>query len=542
MSATHPVNLCLLMLFTTVQRIQSTPCINIKITNNPVITEDQSEVTLAFTVSNTCGIDVSTVKILVKEDKPPHTTACVFFHDHGTCIPSNGCTCGEGTGDYTVTKRMDGSEMEMELVVKLADGQSFEKSVGVAHEQYPPHIESIALLYEEKAIESPIPQNSPITIVCTWDRGYPLIPSLPRLKDHHGQQLAVTHKAKPDNEVRHTMDSVQCEDAGQIVCETEDGGSNMSTTLLVKCPPSFNQVTKKTFSVAPGERLDLSFPVRSHAHISVSEQCKLEKDTPHGTLTFKSCHSSDRAISLTGEPPDMTLHLSFIGVTSESHGTYRLCLTNDLGVGHIAFMVDVVETDIQTTPSYAVFQSTDDSTTEPDTQRPQMGMVVGIIVGFLLLLIGIIVAVCYVLKKRASPAPPKVRRASGPGTPLPLPPGLVDMSGSKNSVHSHVYDEIPDNETNEADESNDYLTPMPSAEDRAADQQNPTTGPNTTMVTTPRRSSRAQSTMETRHGGDPGNAERATSSQNASGLYDIPRAARTSVSDTYDIPRSTGNV
>ncbi|XP_070202290.1 uncharacterized protein [Littorina saxatilis] len=139
------------------------------------------------------------------------------------------------------------------------------------------------------------------------------------------------------------MDSVQCGDAGEIVCETEDGKSSMNKTLLVKCAPEFTVAKKTLFDAALSDSLHLRFPVRSHS--TYIKECELSKNTPSGRLIFNSCRSSERSFSLKGTPPNLMLHFDIINVTTEFGGNYTLRLANDAGFGNsLTFMVNVVNT------------------------------------------------------------------------------------------------------------------------------------------------------------------------------------------------------
>ncbi|XP_070203458.1 uncharacterized protein [Littorina saxatilis] len=334
---------CSVILFAALRLIKSNEsCLNSKVSSDPVTVDKRLEVNFTFTISNKCGSDLNIVKVLKKTENSPLTTVCVLWHENNACIPSKGCTCNKETGEYSVTNRIGSSALDLELIAELQDERVFTKSVGILREQYPPSIESISVHTKGKYVDGPVPQNSSVTIVCTWNIGYPPSTSRPRLRDQQGKELEVNHTPQ-NNEIQHNMDSVQCGDAGEIVCETEDGKSSMNKTLLVKCAPEFTVAKKTLFDAALSDSLHLRFPVRSHS--TYIKECELSKNTPSGRLIFNSCPSSERSFSLKGTPPNLMLHFDIINVTTEFGGNYALRLANDAGFGNsLTFMVNVINT------------------------------------------------------------------------------------------------------------------------------------------------------------------------------------------------------
>ncbi|KAK7106081.1 hypothetical protein V1264_017379 [Littorina saxatilis] len=467
--------------------ISSENCVTFQLTNTPNITKETPSFTLTFHIINTCDSEIFMVKLLGKSEAAQNVfdTLCQMIHTDGTCISSRGCTCSEASREYSVTGRIRGVTDEWALSVKLQNGVSFQQLIEIGQKKSPPRIESIMFHSGGKPVSSPVSQNSSVTVVCTWDSGYPPMTTLPRLINPSGQDIGVTHIPNGVNTIQHIMHNVQCEDAGEYVCEADSGTSRKSDSLLVKCAPSFAGVKNREFRVAPGGNLYLRLPVRSH---SVSlEQCELKEVLPDFILTFKSCQSSDRSLHLIGSPPDMTLLLNLSNVTSKSHGTWTLGLGNDVGVGYLTFSVNVTS-DISMETSSPVFEGeTKEITTDflaklsdTTTQTPSLGIIVGVVGGLLLFVIVVVVVVCLLVKRRGTALPPpaphtfrRVARAEGNvDVVFHVEPASDENDGSQQNVHNHIYSEIPDDETDEA--SDDSASPEPESEASSSDYLNPT--------------------------------------------------------------------
>ncbi|KAK7106122.1 uncharacterized protein [Littorina saxatilis] len=183
-------------------------------------------------------------------------------------------------------------------------------------------------------VPSPVDENASVTIVCFWENGYPPNNSVPDIFDRRGKRFSVK-TVSPETHVSYTIDSVQCDDAGNIVCKNSTGES-LSKTLLVRCGPSFQTFTDPpVYKVNSGSDLLLEFAVRSHS--KEIQLCKFQK----GTSPSKPCSNE----KLTGSPPDLMFYASFSDVSLSDKGLQTLTLINDVGSGQIEFVISVTEQD-----------------------------------------------------------------------------------------------------------------------------------------------------------------------------------------------------
>ena len=75
-------------------------------------------------------------------------------------------------------------------------------------------------------------QNSSVTVMCCFDRGYPQKNSTPRFVRTNGDVMEPTEELD-DSHIRHVIASVQCEDSGLVSCVME--GHSKTALLLVQC-------------------------------------------------------------------------------------------------------------------------------------------------------------------------------------------------------------------------------------------------------------------------------------------------------------------
>ncbi|KAK7479600.1 hypothetical protein BaRGS_00029149, partial [Batillaria attramentaria] len=200
------------------------------------------------------------------------------------------------------------------------------------------------------ATSSPFPVYSRVKLTCIWEQGNPLISvQQARLVDRHSNQLVPVTRA--GSEIRYTFPDVRCHDAGVVGCEVPGADQNMTVSLLVQCPPEFDESPQREFSVPPNTTTDIKIPVRTHS--KTVKECTLtmiipfENKTPkhhssvgvgHSSQITKDCKSSSEDFTIS---TPVSNHAKEDSITAFFAGTVSFPVAAIIAVMGVVFVIIV---------------------------------------------------------------------------------------------------------------------------------------------------------------------------------------------------------
>lgn len=94
-------------------------------------------------------------------------------------------------------------------------------------------IVSLTFDHEPSAVTATVDQSSSVGLNCVWNHGNP--PQTVRLLDRRRQVMKTSDLYSTVNYLKHTWQSVTCDDAGVVTCEDGVADVNKSVRLLVRC-------------------------------------------------------------------------------------------------------------------------------------------------------------------------------------------------------------------------------------------------------------------------------------------------------------------
>ncbi|XP_070201331.1 uncharacterized protein [Littorina saxatilis] len=314
---------------------------------NTLTAEENSQMVVLFTINNFCNHDpLNHTAVTIKKAFGNHDIVCYFEHPSGRCEEYDQpyCECpSEISRLYRLVIPVDRSDAGV-WKWSATNSDKIKDAVVTLVVTYPAEIEEMTFWSKGNPVTSPVVQNSSVTILCSWDKGVPAVTSYLRLLDRRGNELQRTDSSNQKEQINYTVNSVQCDHAGLILCETDGGSLQKNRTLLVECAPKVYSPSKDIIISSPTKDLRVEFSVRSHS-VHIMKCClKKIKESPGVTSkhnTKQLSYSCKRNLTLNGSPPHMTFYLNLTNLTSEMAGSWKLDLFNNIGVGSFVYNISL---------------------------------------------------------------------------------------------------------------------------------------------------------------------------------------------------------
>ncbi|KAL8596271.1 hypothetical protein ACOMHN_021311 [Nucella lapillus] len=181
--------------------------------------------------------------------------------------------------------------------------------------------------------------NLRLQFYCSWTIGN----QKPTIELHGPKNLTVIKTA--NNETRHTLYNMSCDDSGEYRCQVKGTDHFKSLTVLIKCPLGFKQPSSiPQQSVQTGADAKWSFNATSYT--KELESCQLRKSD--GTSGF-ACNNSRSVVNVLGSAPHLLLTVTLYNVTKADDGAWNLTASNPTKPGpapvsnHVQFFLNVTE-------------------------------------------------------------------------------------------------------------------------------------------------------------------------------------------------------
>ncbi|KAK7105945.1 uncharacterized protein [Littorina saxatilis] len=226
-------------------------------------------------------------------------------------------------------------------------------------------IEILPQIIELSLDNSPISQtvevNSSVDILCAYRKGddpnaevilrmatgTKLTAKIPAADQHGNNKI----------EARYTLESVGCEDSGEISCELPKARRNATATLLVKCPPRYTEEVVKIFPGIEGDPLELRFQLITHTqeisgcHVTKVSQGhhedlghrKTQTDEAPGPAGSRECRQFASGYKIIGTLPQGTLEIKLDRLSQDHNGTWRLNISNEAGSAGFNFKLEITK-------------------------------------------------------------------------------------------------------------------------------------------------------------------------------------------------------
>ncbi|XP_070203120.1 uncharacterized protein [Littorina saxatilis] len=219
----------------------------------------------------------------------------------------------------------------------------------------------IELSLDNSTSSQTVEVNSSVDILCAFRKGdYPNAEVILRMAT--GTKLTAEIPAADQHrnnkiEARYTMESVGCEDSGEISCELPKAWRNATATLLVKCPPRYTEEVVKIFPGIEGDPMELRFQLITHTqaisgcHVTKVSQGHHEDlghnrthtDEASGAAEFQECRQFASGYKINGTLPQGTLDIKLDRLSQDHNGTWRLTISNEAGSASFNFKLEITK-------------------------------------------------------------------------------------------------------------------------------------------------------------------------------------------------------
>ncbi|XP_025102454.1 uncharacterized protein LOC112569023 [Pomacea canaliculata] len=190
-----------------------------------------------------------------------------------------------------VSRQDDGARLTWRGAWRGASARTF-----VINVTYSTEIVSLTFDHEPSAVTATVDQSSSVGLNCVWNHGNP--PQTVRLLDRRRQVMKTSDLYSTVNYLKHTWQSVTCDDAGVVTCEDGVADVNKSVRLLVRCKPEFLTDRKhQNFSINKrNQATRLYFRARTHSLLIADCQMKKLQSASDTTSSFSRERTPSRVL------------------------------------------------------------------------------------------------------------------------------------------------------------------------------------------------------------------------------------------------------